>query len=121
MQKVVWDGTNPFEILDIKLTDTGFNISFTEDLDQALVDSGSVSVQRYYYPYIRNYGAPKTDVEHVEVQSINLLVDRRTIAVKIPLVEGKVYEFDINRLRSANGQRVSVPKAFYTLNRLVYP
>ncbi len=121
LQKVVWDGTNPFEILDIKLTDTGFNITFTENLDQTQIDVGTVTVQRYHYPYTRNYGAPKTDLETVEVQSVNLLIDGRTLAVKLPLLAGKVYEFEINRLQSLSGRRVSVPKAYYTLNELVYP
>jgi len=121
MQKVVWDGTHPFEILDIKLTGTGFNITFTEDLDQTQIDRYTLRVQRFYYPYRRDYGSPKTDIEEVEIQSVNLLVDRRTLAVKVPLVAGKVYEFDINRLRSMSGRRVSVSKAYYTLNELVYP
>jgi len=121
VQKVVWNGTNPFEILDIKLTDTGFNITFTEELDQTQIDVGTVSVQKFHYPYTRNYGAPKTELEPVEVQSVNLLVDGRTLAVKLPLTAGKVYEFDINRLQSLSGRTVSVSKAFYTLNQLVYP
>jgi len=41
--------------------------------------------------------------------------------VKLPLTAGKVYEFDINRLQSLSGRTVSVSKAFYTLNQLVYP
>ncbi len=121
VQKVVWDGTHPFEIQDIKLTDTGFAIRFTEALDQTLINLDTLSVQRFYYPYTRGYGAPKTGVENVPVKSAHLLVDGKTIAIKVDLVAGRVYEFDINRLRSLSGRSVTVSKAFYTLNQLVYP
>ncbi len=121
MQKVVWDGTNPFEIRDIKLTDTGFAISFTEELDRSLIDLDTVSVSRFRYPYRSDYGSPKTDVEHLDVQSTHLLVDRKTLSVKVPLMTGRVYEFEINRLRSASGRKVSVSQAFYTVNNLISP
>ena len=45
-----WNGENPLEIHDIKLTDTGFNISFTELLDQTQVNLVTVTAKRYFYP-----------------------------------------------------------------------
>ncbi len=121
LEKVTWDGSVPFEIHDIKLTDTGFNISFTESLDQTQINLDTILVSRYHYPYTREYGAPKTDLESVPVQSAQLLVDGKTISVKADLQVDKVYEFEVSGVRSLNGRRVTASRAHYTLNQLVAP
>lgn len=121
LEKVTWDGSIPFEIHDIKLTDTGFNVSFTESLDQTQINLDTILVSRYHYPYTREYGAPKTDLESVPVQSAQLLVDGKTISVKVDLQVDKAYEFDVTGVRSQEGRRVTASQAYYTLNQLVAP
>ena len=121
LEKVTWNGENPFEIHDIKLTDTGFNISFTELLDQTQVNLDTMTAKRYFYPYTRDNGAPKSDIEMVPVQSAQLLVNGKTISVKVPLEAGKVYEFDVAGARSLTGRTVTANTAYYTVNQLVAP
>ena len=121
LEKVTWNGTVPFEIHDIKLTDTGFNISFTELVDQTQVNLDTILVERYHYPYTREYGAPKTDLERVLVESAQLLVDGKTISLKVDLQKDKVYEFEVSGVQSIKGRRVTAAKAYYTVNQLVAP
>ena len=83
--------------------------------------SPTVTAKRYFYPYTRDYGAPKSDIEMVPVRSAQLLVDGKTISVKVPLEAGKVYEFDVAGARSLTGRTVTANTAYYTVNQLVAP
>ena len=121
LEKVTRYGATPFEIHDIKLTDTGFNISFTELIDPIQVNLDTILVERHHYPYTRDNGAPKSDLENVPVQSAQMLVDGKTISVKVNLKTDKVYEFEVSGVRSLKGRRVIAAKAYYTVNQLVAP
>ena len=91
MEKVLWNGRVRFEIHDIKLADTGFNVSIIEFLDQT------------------------------QVKLAQLHVDGRVVSVKVNLQKDKVLEFVVSGVRSINGFRVTAAKAYYTLNQLVDP
>ena len=91
MEKVLWNGRVRFEIHDIELADTGFNVSIIEFLDQT------------------------------QVKLAQLHVDGRVVSVKVNLQKDKVLEFVVSGVRSINGFRVTVAKAYDTLNQLVDP
>ena len=57
----------------------------------------------------------------VPVRSAQLLVDGKTISVKVPLEASKVYEFDVAGARSLTGRTVTANTAYYRVNQLVVP
>lgn len=119
LQKVVWDGTNPFELLDIKLTRSGFRMTFTEQLESSSAVLKSLSAQHWHYHYSSNYGSPKVDLAPLPIKSVVLSGDRRSIDVKLSLSTDKVVQIDFPGLKDIHGRSVSVDKVYYTLNELL--
>ena len=119
LQKVVWDGSNPFELLDIKLTKTGFKMSFTDTLDKSSVNAASLAAQEWNYFYSGNYGSPKNNLKTLQIKQVTLLDDGKSIHVEMPLSADKVVQIDFPGLKDVNGRTVSVEKVFYTLNQLI--
>ncbi|MDO6720752.1 hypothetical protein Q4575_15160 [Psychrosphaera sp. 1_MG-2023] len=118
LEKVVWDGTNPFELLDIKLTKKGFKLTYTEALNPESVTAKSLSAQSWHYHYSSNYGSPKVDLTSLTINKVTLSEDHKTIYVQMPLASDKVIQIDFPGLRDVKGRSVSVEKVYYTLNQL---
>ncbi len=119
LQKVVWDGTNPFELLDIRLTKSGFSLSFTDELDASSVVKANLSAQQWGYKYSGNYGSPKIDLKSLDIASVTLQADGKTIDITLPLMAKQVIQIDFTGLRDKSGRSVSVDKVYYTLNQLI--
>ncbi len=118
LQEVSWSGKTPFEMKTINLRSDGFAITFTEPLAEQDL-SKAFSIQSYRYKYHHNYGSPQ--VQKVAVACGNIIVsnDRRVVQVRISKLEaGKIYEFKLAGVRSADGSVLANPEAYYTLNRL---
>ncbi|MDO6536641.1 DUF7133 domain-containing protein [Alteromonas stellipolaris] len=119
LQKVVWDGTMPFELHSITLTETGFRMSFTDTLSSETVVKESLKAQSWQYHYSSSYGSPKVDLSTLPITNVVLLDDGKTIDVTLPLTSGKVVQIDFPGLKDVNGRSVSVDKVYYTLNQLL--
>ncbi|WP_246037044.1 DUF7133 domain-containing protein [Thalassotalea litorea] len=118
LQKVVWDGTNPFELLDIKLNAQGFTLTFTDKLDKGSVTLASFTAQHWNYHYSSNYGSPKKNLESLNISKVTLADDGKSIDVLLPLAADRVVQIDFTGLRDTKGRQVSVDKVYYTLNQL---
>jgi hypothetical protein len=119
LQKVVWDGTTPFELLSINLTETGFRLTFTEDLDPKSVALTNFSAAQWGYKYSSAYGSPKVGLAALTPTQVKLLNDKRTILLDLPLQTDKVLQINFSQLRDKNGRSTSVDKVYYTLNQLL--
>lgn len=119
LQKVVWDGTPPFELLDIKLTIKGFRLTFTEALDPNSVNVDSIAAQHWHYHYSGKYGSPKMDLAALDISKVLLSKDGKSIDIELPLLADKVVQIDFPGLRDSKGRSVSVDKVYYTLNQLI--
>lgn len=118
LQKVVWDGTNPFELLNMNLTKTGFRLSFTEPLPPNSDVKDSLTAQQWHYHYHEKYGSEKVDLKSIDITNATLSADRHYIDVVLPLEAGKVVEIDFAKLLSESGRKASSTKVYYTLNEL---
>ncbi|MDU0355223.1 hypothetical protein RS130_16125 [Paraglaciecola aquimarina] len=118
LQKVVWDGTNPFELHDITLTKTGFKLTFTDKVDVKSVALSSFSVQQWNYHYSSNYGSPKMNLEPVMPSKVSLSDDKLTVTIDMPLTADKLVQIDFPDLKDVTGRSVGVEKVYYTLNQL---
>ncbi len=117
LQKVVWDGTLPFELVNITLSKEGFRLTFTEALDKASVNIGNLAVQQWHYLYHQKYGSDRIDLASVPVKRVKLSADRKVIDIQLPLEAGKVIEVDFRGLISDSGRKAANHKVFYTLNQ----
>ncbi|MBD2702250.1 hypothetical protein IC229_16475 [Spirosoma sp. BT702] len=114
-------GKVPLDILAMKLTPTGFALTFTEALDEKTAqDLANYRFRSYYYEYHQAYGSKQIDVQTVNVTSATLSADRKTVSLKVAeLKPSRIYELNLGDLRSGNGQKKILSRSVcYTLNRL---
>jgi len=121
LQVIRYKGGTPLDLTAMHLTATGFDLTFTQPLDDATARSlTNYACRRYYYKYHREYGSPETDKQPVAITAARLSPDRRTVSLTVDkLVPGYMYEFTLGDLRAGNGtKKVANRLVCYTLNRL---
>lgn len=121
LSRVSWTGETPLDVAAMKLTATGFELTFTKAL-QALPAARpeNYRFKRYYYQYRSGYGAPQSELEEVPVTSVKVSEDRRKVTLDFAtLVPWRVYELHIEGLKGEDGSPVLNPMICYTLNHLL--
>lgn len=120
LERAVWDGkTQPFELDNINITETGFRISFTKMLDVESVNLDSFSAEEWHYKYNGNYGSPKTDQKALGITGVELSDDKKSVDIKLPVTAGKVVAIDFSGLLAIDAKKASVTKIYYTVNSLL--
>ncbi len=120
LQRVVYQGRVPFDILTMKLTQTGFDLTFTKPVDRATAgEASNYSFTHYYYRYHAAYGSPKTEVTPVAVRRAVVAPDGLEVSLTLDeLVPGRVFDLRPSGILSAAGEPLATGMAAYTLNRL---
>lgn len=120
LQRIVFSGKVPMDIATMRLTKTGFELTFTKPVDPETAKSPAVySMIHYYYLYHAVYGSPKTDITPAKVTSVSISPDGRRVNLTLEkLVPRRVYELRPGRIKSADGEPLATRLAAYTLNRL---
>jgi glucose/arabinose dehydrogenase len=118
LERLVWTGKTPFEVHSMRAMRDAFELAFTSPLDRATAaDPSCYKLSTYTYIYQAQYGSPEVDgttpkISKIEVaengQSVRLFIDQ--------LQEGHVHELHLDGVRSAAGQPLLHPVAYYTLN-----
>ncbi len=121
LQRIVWSGRVPMDILTMRLTKTGFRLTFTKPVDPATAkDPAAYSFTHYYYLYHGQYGSPKTDITPVKVKTVVVSEDGLSATLELEsLVPGRIYELHPNGIKGADGEPLATRLAAYTLNRLL--
>jgi hypothetical protein len=124
LQRLVWTGEVPFEILTMTAAPDGFDLRFTQDVDPATAaDPASYQMSSYTYIYHPDYGSPEIDTQSLTIHSATLL-DPRTVHLSVsPLREGYVHELSVTSVRKkgpeiSKSETLLHPQAYYTLQRI---
>lgn len=121
IQRIRYKGGNPLDIAAMKLTPTGFDLTFTQPVDEpAARDPANYHFRSYYYEYHRAYGSPQKDVHPVNVSAVTLSADRKTVSLQLAeLKSNRIYELTLGNLQANNGQKKLMNHVVcYTMNRL---
>ncbi len=118
LQRLVYTGVVPFEIHTMKLTKDGFDLTFTKPLDPATAEKmEAYSLQSFTLNYWSTYGSPEVDHKAEKVQGVTISADRKQVSLKVEgFRRGRIYELHLNGVKSADGELVLHPEAYYTLN-----
>lgn len=117
LQRLVWDGDVPFEILHMRATPTGFAFEFTHAIER---ESAEVLTEyhgeSYTYRLQKRYGGPEADKLPLTVTSAEVGDDGRTLRVDIdPIRAGYVHELTLAGIRSQSGAPLVHATGYYTL------
>lgn len=116
---IVPKGKTPFDVLDMKITPKGFRLTFTQPLDEAAGDAEWWTGEHYTYRYHKEYGSPQIAKNETEVLRVEL--NRQRTVAEIELAEwavNHVYEFRLDKLKSAVGSSLLNPRIAYTVRKV---
>ena len=101
----------------MKLTETGFKLSFTKPLARPAVEN--FVFQRYYYKYHQSYGSPQLGKEPIKVTNLKLASDGKSVSINLEkLNPGYVYQLNLKNITAMDKTPVLNTFICYTLNRL---
>jgi hypothetical protein len=120
LERLAYAGAVPFEIHSMKLTKTGFDLTFTKPLDPASADRlAAYTVQSFTHNYWGTYGSPEEDRRGEKVTAVKVAADRKAVSLAVSgFRPGRVYELHLDGVKSAEGDAVLHPEAYYTLNEV---
>lgn len=121
--RITWSGDMPLDVLTMKLTEDGFDLTFTKPVDrQVAAQIATYDFQRYFYEYSINYGSPQHDKQPVAVESVEVSADGKSVRLRLAeLVPGYIYEMNLKGMVGTDGVPMVNTRAYYTLNQLRQP
>jgi glucose/arabinose dehydrogenase len=120
IQRIVFTGKPPVDIYNMKMTQDGFDLTFTQPLNDSLASVlDSYQMKHYYYDYHLKYGSDQYDVQSVRVTAVELSEDRTKVSLTLAeLREGYIYELQLKSITAANGEPLANTLICYTVNKL---
>jgi len=108
----------PFEIQEMRAKPDGFELTFTKPLDP--VTAGRVEsykMKTFTYIFQASYGSPEVDATTPTITKVEVAKDNKSVRLWVDkLQEGHIHDLTAVDVRSAEGQPLLHPKAYYTLN-----
>lgn len=118
LQRLVWRGQVPFELLEVTRLDDGYRLHFTMPVDPATATAEAIKVKSWTYDHHSSYGCPPRDEKDETVTVVTAAPDLRSIDIKVDgLVAVRVYEIDCAGVRGAAGDSPLHGVAWYTRNQ----
>lgn len=121
LERLDWTGKIPFEIHEMRVRHDGFELTFTQPVDEASAnDPASYELGTYTYIYQSSYGSPEVDHSKPKITDITVGADGKSVRLVVDgLKIGHVHELHTKGLRSAKEKLpILHPVAYYTLNYL---
>jgi len=119
LERLVWTGELPFEILAMRATAEGFELEFTQPVDpESAADPAAYAFESYTYLLHDTYGSDEVEKQQLAVSSVRVAPDAKSVRFTL---EGRragfVHELRA-KLRSARGELLLHDAAYYTLNAI---
>src|SRR5690606_17148495 len=118
-------GKTPFDIHTMKLTRDGFDLTFTQPVTQAALDTATLQVRHYYYDYYKkDLSEPvdksiQIDVQEVAIEKYEISDDGKVVSLILEdLKPGYIYELKADNLYSSTKEHLVNNLICYTLNHL---
>lgn len=120
LERLVWTGETPFEVLEMRARPNGFRLIFTQPVDPATAgDVQSYAMRCWTHKYHSGYGDPPQDVKPLEIKSATVSADGKTVDLVIDGLETfYIHELKLPGVKNAEGQPLLHPVGYYTLTRI---
>ena len=116
IQRLSFTGKTPFDVEQIKLTKTGFELSTT--LPVANLDEAEISIKSFHYQDSHKYGGGQLDKKNIPVTKTTNTGDKAFSIDLESLQAGKVYHIAIKNLKAKDGSKLYNENFYYTANQL---
>ncbi len=120
LQRLIWNGKVPMEMMTVQARVDGFEIEFTHPVDvNTAEDLNSYGGMSYIYKYHPVYGSPPVDQQELKIRGVKVSDDRLKVRVVIDnLRKYYVHELRLPGIKSAQGLPLLHNRAYYTLNNI---
>lgn len=126
LQKLTPNGTTPFDMTSMSVTEDGFEVRYTQPLSEETAQrvaedpADGYQVRQWRYVPTQQYGGPKVDVEVLVVSGAEVSADRLTVRLTIDgLTPDRVVHLRSPRpFTDASGTELWSTEAWYTLNAI---
>jgi hypothetical protein len=118
VQRLVYTGQLPFEVLEMRAQPDGFSVTFTEPVDaETAANPASYSMSSYTYHLWEKYGSPEIQTQDLSISRVDVAADGLSVRLYVPgLRPTFVHELHLKGVRSADGKALLHDVAYYTLN-----
>src|SRR5262249_50411524 len=116
--RLAWTGKVPFEVREMRARPDGFELTFTKPVDPTSAgDVKSYVMKTFTYIYRADYGSPEVDATTPKITKAEVGKDGKSVRLWVDgLQEGHIHDLALAGVRSAEGQALLHPQAYYTLN-----
>jgi len=120
IQRIVFTDKQPVDIYSMNLTEKGFDLTFTEPMEEsAATNPENFKFRHYYYKYQSKYGSDQFDIQNVPVTEIKISHDRKKVSLTLAALKtGYVYELSLGDIKTERGASLTNNLICYTLNKL---
>ena len=120
LQRLVWNGTIPFEMKTIKAQPDGFQLEFTQPIDEKTArDAASYRITSFNYKYHDAYGSSTIHQVRCPIKVITVSANNTKVRLVVDsLREGYIHEIVAEGIRSKDHAALLHNDGFYTLNKI---
>ncbi len=122
LERTRWLGKVPFEIKTMRVSPTGFKLTFTKKVDKILASNPkNYKMAAWTYIYQKSYGSPEVDRAKPKVIAAEVSEDALSVEITVKdRVQGHVHHLDAKALNSTDGESLWHSDAYYTLNEIPF-
>jgi hypothetical protein len=121
LQRLTWTAKPVFDIKQMSLTKSGFDVTFTQPVDEkSALDPKSYNLTTWHYKYGRQYGSPEYDKQPVKITAVKLSDDKARVSLTVDTLHDHqwIYYLVADGVTTPAGAGLRNKEAYYTLNRL---
>ena len=120
LERLVWTGSTPFEVREMRALSNGFRLTFTRPVDpDRAARPDSYRMSSYTYLYHPDYGSPEVETKELNLTTARVAAGGRSVDLTVEgLRPGYVHELHLPGVVSVEGESLLHPRAYYTLNRI---
>jgi hypothetical protein len=120
LQRLVYTGTSPFEVLEMRARRDGFEVRFTQPLDRASASAPeSYRMASFTHQRWERYGSPEIDRRDLAIERVEVSDDARSARLHVEgLRRHYVHELELAGIRNQRGEPLLHAMAYYTLNEI---
>lgn len=121
LERVNWTGKIPFEVHEMRITERGFKLTFTQPVDAATVkDLDGYKLAAYTWIYQSSYGSPQVDAIVPKLESVSVAEDGLSAEMVFDKIyKGHTYDITFEGIRSKEGLPLLHNIAYYTVNEVL--
>lgn len=118
LQRLIYTGREPFEVLSMSAIPDGWELTFTQPVNrQVAAEAKRYFLESYTYHYWETYGSPEIERRQEPITQIDVADDGRRVRLAVPdRGTGRVFHLKLSGMESADGAALANQDAYYTLN-----